>query len=87
MFREMLTSKSETEKPTIDAIGSKTESINSSQLKFREILCPKSCQPLSSKQCTTCPHRAEHHRAHRSGFSMVTMVCKFGTQNAAETND
>ncbi len=81
MFKEMLTSRNEIEKSSKREIGSNANSIDNSQLKFREILCPKSCQPLSTKQCTTCPHKVEQHRAHKSGFTMSTTICIFNSQN------
>lgn len=81
MFKEMLSPKIETEKYPVKEIGSNVNGIDNSQLKFREILCPKSFQPLSSKQCITCPHMIEQHRAHKSGFSMATMICRFTIKN------
>ncbi len=81
MFKEMLSTKNEIEKHSIREIGSNVDRIDSSQLKFREILCPMSGQSLSSKQCATCPHKIEHHRAHKSGFLMVTTICRFSSQN------
>jgi len=77
MFKELFTTKKEIEKSSADVI-TKTEK---SPLKFREILCPKTCQALSSKECATCPHKKEYRRAHALGLSMVTMICVFGAKN------
>jgi len=48
---------------------------NNQALKFREILCPKSCQAISSEECKTCTSRQELRRKHELGLSLVTIIC------------
>ena len=48
---------------------------NEKKLEFREILCPKSCQAISSEECKTCSSRQELHRKHKLGLSLVTIIC------------
>ncbi len=81
MFKELLCSKNEIEKHSTRGIGSEINKIDKSQLKFQTILCPKSNQSFSTKQCKTCPHMIEHQRAHKSGYSMVTTICRFSAKN------
>ena len=78
MFEELLTSEKK-----LDYI-SESKNNEKVNLKFKEILCPHTNQPLSSKQCKTCSFKKEFHRAHESGLSMVTMICMFGAEESEE---
>ena len=78
MFKELLTSEKKLDSSSKNSIKNQ-EKVN---LKFKEILCPKTCQPLSSKQCKICSFKKEFHRAHESGLSLVTMICMFASEEA-----
>ena len=53
------------------------------KLKFREILCPKSCQAISTEECKTCPSRQELHRKHELGLSLVTIICMWNVTESS----
>lgn len=55
--------------------STKIKARNNHALKFREILCPKNCQAISSENCKTCTSRQELHRKHELGLSLVTIIC------------
>lgn len=74
MFKDVLSTEiksKDLEKPS----SIKNELKNNHSLKYREILCPKSCQAISSEECKTCTSRQELHRRHELGLSLVTIIC------------
>ncbi|NHJ04434.1 MAG: hypothetical protein EAX90_06395 [Candidatus Heimdallarchaeota archaeon] len=54
--------------------------IKRSDLVFKPIHCPKSCQRLSSKDCQICSHKKEYHRSHHSGTSLTTIICDWNAE-------
>lgn len=55
--------------------------IKRSDLEFKPIQCPKSCQPLSSsKDCQICSHKKEYYRSHQSGSSLITIICDWNAE-------
>lgn len=74
MYKEILSS--ETKNTDLEKTSSlESNERNTRALKFREILCPKSCQAISSEACKTCTSRQELHRKHELGLSLVTIIC------------
>ncbi len=74
MYKEVLST--ETKNTDLEKTSSPiNKSRNNHALKFREILCPKSCQAISSEDCQTCTSRQELHRKHELGLSLVTIIC------------
>ena len=74
MYKEILST--ETKNPNLEKTTSpKNKARNNHALKFREILCPKNCQAISSDECKTCTSRQELHRKHELGLSLVTIIC------------
>lgn len=74
MFKDVLSTEiksKDLEKPS----STKGKLKSNHNLKFREILCPKSCQAISSEDCKTCTSRQELHRKHELGLSLVTIIC------------
>jgi len=61
----------------------KNKSKKNHDLKFREILCPKNCQAISSEECKTCTSRQELHRKHELGLSLVTIICMWDVAKSA----
>ncbi|HUU78954.1 MAG TPA: hypothetical protein VMX55_11450 [candidate division Zixibacteria bacterium] len=49
-------------------------------LEFKPIQCPKSCQPLSSKECQICSHKKEYRRSHQSGSNLITIICDWNAE-------
>jgi len=78
MFNDTLTTEmknKESEKPTVTK--------SKPNLKFREILCPKNCQAISTEECKTCSSRQELHRKHELGLSLVTIICMWNVAKAS----
>ena len=74
MYKEILST--ETKNTDLEKTSSLENKVrNTHALKFREILCPKSCQAISSEDCKTCTSRQELHRKHELGLSLVTIIC------------
>ena len=50
---------------------------NKKTLKFQGIFCPKTMNPLSSKQCQKCEHKIEYNRKHPIGKTLTTFICSW----------
>ena len=74
MYKDVLSTEiKNTDLEKTNSLKNKTR--NNHALKFREILCPKSCHAISSEECKTCTSRQELHRKHELGLSLVTIIC------------
>lgn len=72
MFKDLLT---KTPRNSIDIDNNQTKTLINTQLKFREIHCPKTRYPITTSECVKCVHKKEYLRKHDLGLTLSTIIC------------
>ena len=77
MYRDLLYLSEKTSK-NLEKNERKNNLDKKKKIIFKEILCPKTGESISSTLCTECEYKDEFQRAHKSGVKMTTILCTFG---------
>ncbi|NHJ40662.1 MAG: hypothetical protein FK731_11565 [Asgard group archaeon] len=74
MFKDLIT-KSSNNSSEVNNSQSITNTHVNIQLKFNEIICPRTKHCITYSKCSKCIHKKEYLRKHDLGLTLTTIIC------------